>query len=94
MQIVNRDGWLVDPAVINLARVPAGTFPDTVRQLPGPKDALGELKIKFPTPHMMYLHNTPTRALFEAPERVFSSGRIGVEAGLRVGRTPDGRSAT
>jgi len=79
MQIVDRDGRLVDPAMINLAPVSAGTFPYTVRQQPGAKNALGELKIEFPNPHMVYLHDTPARELFEAPERAFSSGCIRVE---------------
>jgi murein L,D-transpeptidase YcbB/YkuD len=50
-----------------------------LRQRPGPKNALGRLKVMFPNGHMVYLHDTPSQALFKRSERTFSSGCIRVE---------------
>ncbi|MCW5622066.1 MAG: L,D-transpeptidase family protein, partial [Burkholderiales bacterium] len=50
-----------------------------VVQEPGPNNALGRLKIMFPNSHLVYLHDTPQQALFEAEARIFSSGCIRVQ---------------
>lgn len=47
-----------------------------VRQDPGPNNALGTLKIIFPNPHNVYLHDTPTHSLFKKEHRAFSHGCI------------------
>src|SRR6266404_4042902 len=43
-----------------------------VVQPAGPKNALGRIKLIFPNPHHVYLHDTPVRALFEQTTRTFS----------------------
>ncbi|HYI65190.1 MAG TPA: L,D-transpeptidase family protein [Allosphingosinicella sp.] len=48
----------------------------TVRQPPGPRNALGRLKIEMPNDHAIYLHDTPSQALFGRPVRAFSHGCI------------------
>ena len=48
----------------------------TVRQPPGPRNALGRLKIEMPNEHAIYLHDTPAQALFDRPVRAFSHGCI------------------
>ena len=50
-----------------------------LRQDPGPSNALGLIKIMFPNQHLVYLHDTPSRSLFESENRTFSSGCIRVE---------------
>jgi murein L,D-transpeptidase YcbB/YkuD len=50
-----------------------------VVQPPGPDNALGRIKLMFPNPHHVYLHDTPHREKFAADERAFSSGCIRVE---------------
>ena len=47
-----------------------------VRQPPGPRNALGRLKIEMPNEHAIYLHDTPAQALFARPVRAFSHGCI------------------
>ena len=48
----------------------------TVRQPPGPRNALGRVKIEMPNEHAIYLHDTPSQALFGRSVRAFSHGCI------------------
>lgn len=47
-----------------------------VRQPPGPKNALGELKILFPNAHAIYMHDTPAKKLFGRDTRAYSHGCV------------------
>lgn len=48
----------------------------SVRQPPGPRNALGRVKVEMPNEHAIYLHDTPAQALFARPVRAFSHGCI------------------
>ena len=50
-----------------------------VRQRPGAKNPLGQIKFMFPNPHNIYLHDTPADHLFREPDRSASHGCIRVE---------------
>ncbi len=50
-----------------------------LRQNPGPENPLGRMKFLFPNKHAIYLHDTPTRKLFERDNRAYSSGCIRVK---------------
>lgn len=47
-----------------------------VRQPPGPRNALGRLKIEMPNPHAIFLHDTPAQHLFARDVRAFSHGCV------------------
>ncbi|MFN3132662.1 murein L,D-transpeptidase [Roseibium sp.] len=47
-----------------------------VRQYPGRSNALGEVKILFPNRHHIYMHDTPSKSLFNKDTRAFSHGCI------------------
>jgi murein L,D-transpeptidase YcbB/YkuD len=79
MQVLTNDGVEVDAGTIDWQLYPQQGFPYMIRQRPGPDNALGRLKIMFPNEHMVYLHDTPSRELFNRSERTFSSGCIRVE---------------
>ncbi len=79
MQVLTRDGKVVDPSTVNWQLYPQRGFPYMLRQQPGPNNSLGRLKVMFPNEHMVYLHDTPSRDLFSRSERTFSSGCIRVE---------------
>ncbi|MDD9909213.1 MAG: L,D-transpeptidase family protein [Ahrensia sp.] len=51
-------------------------FPFDVRQPPGKKNALGELKIMFPNKHSIYMHDTPAKRLFSHDKRAYSHGCV------------------
>ncbi|MEO7387730.1 MAG: L,D-transpeptidase family protein [Gammaproteobacteria bacterium] len=83
ISVLDRNGRVVDPATINWAGV-GGRPPYTFRQGPGPRNALGRIKFMFPNSHSVFLHDTPSRGLFEQAERNFSSGCIRVEDPLSL----------
>ncbi len=56
----------------------------TYRQEPGKSNALGAVKFIFPNKFNVYLHDTPSRELFDKTERAFSSGCIRVENPLEL----------
>jgi murein L,D-transpeptidase YcbB/YkuD len=47
-----------------------------VRQPPGPRNALGRIKIEMPNEHAIYLHDTPSQNLFNQDRRAYSHGCI------------------
>ena len=50
-----------------------------IQQLAGGGNALGELKFLFPNSHDIYMHDTPTKNLFNDPVRAFSHGCVRVQ---------------
>jgi murein L,D-transpeptidase YcbB/YkuD len=57
-----------------------------VRQAPSEANALGELKILFPNKHAIYMHDTPSKSLFERDERA-------LQPRLRAPADPRGMAA-
>ncbi len=79
MEVLDRSGNAVEPSSIDWSKVLSGSFPYTLRQRPGPNNALGRIKFIFPNSHFVFLHDTPHRDLFERASRAFSSGCVRVE---------------
>lgn len=76
-------GGAIDPGTVNWAAV-GQNFPYRLRQDPGPKNALGRIKFMFPNPYDVYMHDTPSRALFKRQVRAFSHGCIRVEKPMEL----------
>ena len=57
-----------------------------IRQRPGAKNALGDIKFVFPNPDNIYLHHTPTPQLFKKDRRDFSHGCIRVEEPVELAK--------
>lgn len=81
MVVLDTAGRVVDPASVDWN---APQFPYMLRQQPGPDNALGRVKFMFPNPHHVYMHDTPSRELFERADRTFSSGCIRLENPLEL----------
>jgi murein L,D-transpeptidase YcbB/YkuD len=79
LEVIDRNGRRVDPGSVDWGRYTGRNFPYLLRQGPGDDNALGRVKIMFPNPYLVYLHDTPSRSLFERDDRAFSSGCIRVE---------------
>jgi murein L,D-transpeptidase YcbB/YkuD len=75
------DGPAGDPQGlhVNWRAIPAGHFPYKLRQHPGAKNSLGRIKIELPNQFDVYLHDTPVKAAFNAPQRDVSHGCVRVE---------------
>jgi len=67
---------VIPVSAVNWGRYGPGNFPFQLRQRPGPRNALGQVKFLFPNKFNVYLHDTPSRSLFSRPERAFSHGCI------------------
>lgn len=66
----------ISPDAVNWQEISRNNFPYTLRQDPGPLNALGIVKFMFPNKYNVYIHDTPTKELFNRTERTFSSGCI------------------
>jgi murein L,D-transpeptidase YcbB/YkuD len=76
-ELVTGDGAKVlEPTLENLALAARGTV--VLRQKPGHKNALGQVKFMFPNSHNIYLHDTPSQSAFQRPRRDFSHGCVRV----------------
>ena len=89
--VVFRPYWMVPTSIIKkelapkiandpayLARNDMEVRNGRIRQRPGPHNSLGLVKFIFPNPHHVYLHDTPSKALFGRARRDFSHGCIRV----------------
>jgi murein L,D-transpeptidase YcbB/YkuD len=79
-EVATYSGQVVSDGVVSeevLAQLRARKL--MVRQKPGPKNALGLIKFIFPNDQNVYLHSTPSQALFGESRRDFSHGCIRVE---------------
>ncbi|MFW6077519.1 MAG: L,D-transpeptidase family protein [Hyphomicrobiales bacterium] len=71
------DPWSVDWASVD-------RMPYQLRQDPGPTNALGRIKFMFPNKHAIYIHDTPSKSLFERDSRFFSHGCMRVQDPQRL----------
>ena len=67
-------GEEIDPATVNWFGPEAERY--VFRQDPGPQNALGVMRFDMPNKHIVYMHDTPMKALFMDYERAFSSGCV------------------
>ena len=79
MEIMDRNGKVLDPNNIDFSKYSSGNFPFIIRQKAGPHNALGQVKFIFPNKYAVYLHDTPSRSLFNREDRAFSHGCIRLE---------------
>ena len=84
-------GELLDPAKIDWRAVADGRETVRVRQLPGPANSMGRIKIPFPNGSDLYLHDTPNKELFAQEDRTLSHGCIRLQDAERLGRWLMGR---
>ncbi len=71
------NGPEVDPDSLPWPNIDTKRF--VFRQDPGDGNAMATVKINFPNPYAVYMHDTPTKQLFTSSQRYFSSGCVRVE---------------
>jgi murein L,D-transpeptidase YcbB/YkuD len=70
-------GKVVNAAAIDWTQTNIQQF--HIRQRPGARNALGQVKFLFPNQHDIYLHDTPSKSLFSRTFRAYSHGCVRVE---------------
>lgn len=76
----------IDPESISWEGVSKNYFPYRLRQDPSTLNALGQVKFIFPNSQAVYIHDTPSKSLFEKNRRGFSSGCVRLESPLELAR--------
>ena len=75
-EVTTVSGERVSSAWVDWYSVGVNKAPINVRQPPGRGNALGQVKILFPNKHAIYMHDTPTKSLFNRDARAFSHGCV------------------
>ncbi|MFV0410687.1 MAG: murein L,D-transpeptidase [Paracoccus sp. (in: a-proteobacteria)] len=83
LDVVDRRGNVIPRENIDFNKYSDANFPYSLRQKPSPDNALGQVKFMFPNPWNIYLHDTPSKGLFNNSNRAYSHGCV------RVGRPFD-----
>ncbi|HEY6919160.1 MAG TPA: L,D-transpeptidase family protein [Tabrizicola sp.] len=78
LQVVDGRGRVVSRGSVNFAAYNARNFPYALRQPPSDGNALGKVKFMFPNQYNIYLHDTPSKSLFDKEVRAYSHGCIRV----------------
>lgn len=80
LAVVDENGQVLNPSTIKWSKYTEGNgFPYRLVQASGDEGSLGRIKFMLPNRYMVYLHDTPTKELFNKSRRTFSSGCIRVE---------------
>lgn len=78
IQVIDGRGRVVPRGSVNFAAYSARSFPFGMRQPPSDGNALGKVKFMFPNVYNIYLHDTPSKSLFDKEVRAYSHGCIRV----------------
>ncbi|MBN9345102.1 MAG: L,D-transpeptidase family protein [Devosia sp.] len=79
---MSKNGRAVDPTYIDWGSADIRQF--DVQQPPGPANVLGKFKFTFHNKHIVYMHDTPTKHLFDQTSRPFSHGCMRVRNPARL----------
>ncbi|MGC8775609.1 MAG: L,D-transpeptidase family protein [Chlorobaculum sp.] len=77
LTVVDSNGKPVDPSRVNWYS--DGGFPYRLVQASGDDGSLGRIKFNMPNRFMVYMHDTPTKPLFERSMRAYSHGCVRVD---------------
>ncbi len=86
IEVLRRSGGTVtrvDPASVDWSDA-SETSEISLRQRPGPGNALGNIKFLLPNRHNVYLHDTPTHNLFNKDGRALSHGCVRVHEPVKL----------
>ncbi|HXT71471.1 MAG TPA: L,D-transpeptidase family protein [Vicinamibacterales bacterium] len=75
----------VDPASVDWSSE-SETSDLSLRQRPGPGNALGHIKFLLPNRHNVYLHDTPSHKLFDKNGRALSHGCVRIDEPVKLAR--------
>lgn len=78
------DAKALDPQKIDWHDYTENYFPFRLRQEPSVTNALGRIKFIFPNRFSVYIHDTPSKFLFDKTRRSFSSGCVRIEKPMEL----------
>ncbi len=78
-ELINGKNEVVDVSTINFKKYSEKNFPFRLRQGGGEGNSLGIIKFHFNNKHSVYLHDTPSKGLFNLNYRAFSHGCMRVQ---------------
>ncbi len=78
IKVIDGRGRVVPRSAIDFASYTERNFPFAMKQPPSDGNALGLVKFLFPNKYNIYLHDTPSKSLFNKETRAFSHGCIRV----------------
>jgi len=76
---------IIDPHSLDWGKYKHNRFPYRLRQKPGDWNALGLVKYIFPNRHAIYMHDTPSKHLFDLDRRAYSSGCVRLHEPAKMG---------
>lgn len=77
--LVRGSGQEVDSTMIDYSAYTEDNFPFVLQQRPSRSNALGRVKFMFPNKYNIYLHDTPSKSLFNRDARAYSHGCVRVQ---------------
>lgn len=85
MEVIDKNGKVVNPASLNWSGFSASYFPYRFRQSTGCDNALGVIKFNISDPFSVYLHDTNYKNAFKLSKRYLSHGCIRIEQPIELG---------
>ncbi len=76
LRLTDSRGRVVNRGAVDFSQYNERNFPFNLKQPPSRGNALGLVKFMFPNPYNIYLHDTPSKNLFNRNVRAFSHGCI------------------
>ncbi|HXU28720.1 MAG TPA: L,D-transpeptidase family protein [Bacteroidia bacterium] len=84
--IVYKDNKEIAYTNLNWDEVDSNHVHYKIIQTPGPNNPLGVIEFTFPNPYFVYMHDTPSKKLFDEPSPAFSSGCIRVSKAVELAK--------
>jgi len=84
LNVISKSGERLDPSNIDWNSNQVYTY--RFKQDPGSANPLGQVKINFPNKHLIYLHDTNSKSLFENNARSHSSGCVRVQGVIELAK--------
>ncbi|MBY5970900.1 L,D-transpeptidase family protein [Ferrimonas balearica] len=76
LNLIDARGRVVPRDAVDFTQFTRANFPFDIKQPPSNRNALGLVKFMFPNTNNIYLHDTPSKSLFNRTVRAFSHGCI------------------
>jgi murein L,D-transpeptidase YcbB/YkuD len=84
---IYKKGEEIDPLTVNWKSIREKTFPYKAVQQPGYHNSLGIIKFEFANKYGVYVHDTPSKSLFNTVIRSYSHGCVRCEKPIDLAKT-------